>query len=103
MFFKSEVVFQEHNGRPCHFFACTAPRCKIHAGGVRRFQDSKDKSSTANLKHHALCCFGVDAVNAAMTGMKPTNHGGGILAHFARKGKQPVKYAAQVHTNTEMW
>ena len=75
---------------------------QICAGGVRRFQDSKDKSSTANLKHHALHCFGVDAVNVAMTGTKPTNHGGGILTHFAQKGKQPVKYAAWVHTNAEM-
>ncbi|KAN0113374.1 hypothetical protein V8E52_007775 [Russula decolorans] len=27
-FFKSEVVFQYHKGRPSHFFACAAPKCK---------------------------------------------------------------------------
>jgi len=72
-------------------------------GGVRRFQDSKDKSSTANLKHHALRCFGADAVNAAVTGKKASTQNKSIFALFARKGKQLVRYSHRVHTNPEVW
>src|ERR1700720_3195763 len=79
-FFKSNVIYQVHDGRPSHFFTCTAPKCKGGAGGVRRYKDSKDKSSTTNLKHHALHCFGADAVNAAIAGKEHTNRRGGILA-----------------------
>jgi len=70
-------------------------------GGVRRFQDSKDKASTANLKHHALHCFGEDAVNAAIAGKKPIERNGSIFALFARKGKQLVNYSHRVHTTPE--
>ena len=72
------------------------------AGGVRRFQDSKDKASTVNLKHHATHCFGEDAVNAAMTGKQASKRNGTIFALFARKGKQPLKYSHRVHTNPEV-
>lgn len=101
-FFKSDVVFQVHDGRPSHFFPCAAPKCKVRAGGVRRYQDSTDKSSTANLKHHALRCFGADAVNAAIAGKEHANRSSGIFKFFARKGKQPVKYSHRVHTNPEV-
>ena len=86
-FFKPNIVFQYHDGRPCHFFTCTAPKCKVCAGGVHQYQDSKDKSSTANLKHHVLRCFGEDVVNAAIARKEHTNHSHGILALFAHKGK----------------
>jgi hypothetical protein len=101
-FFKPDVTFQYHKGRPCHFFRCAAPKCKLRTGGVRRFQDSKDRSSTANLKHHALRCFGVDVVNAAIAGKEPSNHDSSIFALFARKGKQLVKYLHRTHTNPEV-
>jgi hypothetical protein len=86
---------------PSHFFTCAASKCKPRTGGIRQYQDSKDKSSTANLKHHVLCCFGEDAVNAAIAGKKYANNSRRILALFACKGKQPVKYLLRVHTNTE--
>lgn len=73
------------------------------AGVVRHFQDSKDKASMANLKHHATCCFGEDAVNATMTGKQASKHNGLIFALFACKGKQPLKYLHRVHTNPEVW
>ena len=41
--------------------------CSTSLGGVRHFQDSKDKASTANLRHHALRCFGEDAVKTVMS------------------------------------
>jgi hypothetical protein len=68
-FFKSDAVsIQHHDGRLCHFFPCAALKCKTSVGGVRRFQDSKDKSSTANLKHHAIRCFGREAVQNTIDG-----------------------------------
>jgi hypothetical protein len=102
-FFKPEVEFQYFKNRPCHLFTCLAPKCKTRIGGIHRFQDSKDKSSTANLKHHALRCFGAAAVNAAIAGKKPVERNKSIFALFARKGKQPVKYLHHVHTNPEVW
>jgi hypothetical protein len=101
-FFKPNVAFQYHEDRPCHVFTCAAPKCKARGGVVRRFQDSKDKSSTANLKHHALRCFGEDAVNAAISGKQAPKLSSSIFALFARKGKQPVKYSHRVHTNPEV-
>ncbi|KAG1866362.1 hypothetical protein C8R48DRAFT_747589 [Suillus tomentosus] len=77
--------------RPCHFFTCAAPTCKLRAGGVRRFQDSKDKSSTANLKHHTIRCFGEDTVNAGISGKAASERNG-----------LPVKYSHRVHTNSEL-
>jgi hypothetical protein len=74
----------------------------VRAGGVRRFQDSKDKSSTANLKYHAIRCFGEDAVNAAVAGKQAAHRDGSIFALFARKGKQPAKYSHRIHTNPEV-
>ncbi|KAG1874227.1 hypothetical protein C8R48DRAFT_434096 [Suillus tomentosus] len=56
------VAVQNVDGRNCHFFPCAAQKCKTKIGGVRRFQDSKDKASTANLKNHAIGCFGDDTI-----------------------------------------
>ena len=101
-FFKPDVTFQTQDGRPCHFFVCATPKCKVRAGGVRRFQDSQDKASTANLKHHTLHCFGEDAVNTAIVGKEAPSLSGSIFALFARKGKQLVKYLHHAHTNPEV-
>jgi hypothetical protein len=75
----------------------------VPAGDVHQFQDSKDKASTANLKHHTLCCLSEDAVNAAIAGKKASSLSGLIFILFARKGKQPVKYLHCTHTNPEVW
>ena len=56
----------------------------------------------ANLKHHALRCFGEDAVNAAVAGKHAADRDVSVFALFARKGKQPVKYSHRVHTNPEV-
>ncbi|KAN0103652.1 hypothetical protein V8E52_011790 [Russula decolorans] len=54
-FFKPDgVSIQYHDDRMCHFFPCAARKCKTGFGGVRHYQDSKDKSSTGNLRHHAI-------------------------------------------------
>jgi hypothetical protein len=69
-FFKPNVEIQHPDGRLCHFFPCAARKCKSNLGGVQRYQDSKDRLSTANLKHHTINCFGEDAVNKALKGEK---------------------------------
>ena len=91
-FFKPEVEFQYFENWPCHFFTCLTPKCKTHIGSVHHSQDSKDKLSTANLKHHALHCFGADTINAAIGSKKPIECNKSIFALSAHKGKQPVKY-----------
>ena len=101
-FFKSDVLIQYHEGRKVHFLQCAAAKCKSPLKGVRRFQDSKDKSSTANLKHHAIKCFGEDAVNNALKGIKAGAPSGSIFAIFARQGQQSVKYSHRVHTDAEV-
>src|ERR1700738_4373455 len=92
-FFTSNVTVGYDKGRKYHFFKCASQRCRnkgLH--GVRRFQDSKDRGATSNLKSHAVRCFGEDVVDAAF-GSKPTPVGrdGSIFASFARQGQAPVK------------
>jgi hypothetical protein len=102
-FFKSDdVSVQYHNDRLCHFFPCAARKCKTAAGGVRRFQDSKDRSSTANLRHHALRCFGEEAVRNGTKGADIDGTSGSIFSSFARQGQMPVHYSHRSHTNTEV-
>jgi hypothetical protein len=101
-FFKSDVSVQHHEGRTCHFFRCAARKCKTALGGVRRYQDSKDKASTANLKHHALRCFGEDAVRSATKPQDNGNDNGSIFSLFARQGQQPVQYSHRSHSNPEV-
>jgi hypothetical protein len=69
---------------------------------VRRYQDSKDKGATSNLKTHAVRCFGEDVVEAAF-GTKPTTEkrDGSIFASFARQGQAPVKVTHRAHTSDE--
>jgi hypothetical protein len=101
-FFKPNVSYQIHNGRPCHFFPCAGRKCKTKAGGVRRYQDSKDRASTANLKYHVIGCFGEDAVKTATKDPDGKTQNGSIFASFARQGQQPVQYSHRAHTNPEV-
>ncbi len=103
-FFKlDDVSVQYHNGRLCHFFPCAAWRCKTAARGVHHFQDSKDCASTGNLQHHALQCFGEEAVHNGMKGANIDGTSGSIFESFARQGQKPVHYSHWSHTNTEVW
>ncbi|KIJ07812.1 hypothetical protein PAXINDRAFT_89791 [Paxillus involutus ATCC 200175] len=102
MFFSPNVSIQYHNDRLCHFFPCGSRKCKTKLGGVCRYQDTKDKSSTTNLKHHAIGCFGEDAVNNALKGKDAGANSGSIFVAFARQGQQPVNYTHRVHTNREL-
>jgi hypothetical protein len=100
-FFKAEVKIEHVDGRVSHFFTCSSKKCKTSAGGVRRYQDKADKSSTANLRHHAIRCFGEDVVNAAVNG-ESAQCNGNIFNTFARQGQKPVTYSFRSHTNPEV-
>lgn len=100
-FFKHNVTIQKHNGRVAHFFSCTAVKCRSEGGGVRRFQDKADKSSTANLRHHVIRCWGEDAVNTAVKGELGASRSGDIFSSFARQGQRPVTYSHRAHTTPE--
>ena len=80
-FFTNDVTYEVHEGRPCHFFKCAARLCKTKAGGVRRYQDSKDRTSTANLKYHAVKCFGADAVTTS-NNVDPSRTNSSIFVQF---------------------
>src|SRR3984885_2756030 len=102
-FFKPEVTIEVHEGRVSHFFACSAKKCKTSAKGIRRYQDKGDKSSTAtaNLRHHAMRCFGEDTVNMAMKGEPSVDRSGNIFNTFAHQGKQPATYSHRAHSTPE--
>jgi hypothetical protein len=101
-FFSDDVKIQDHRGRPCHFFSCAAQKCKTSLGGVRRYQDTKDKFSTTNLKQHAIACFGEDAVKNVIKGKDAGTDSGSIFTVFSRQGQQPVNHTHKTHTNAEV-
>ncbi|GBE88187.1 hypothetical protein SCP_1300010, partial [Sparassis crispa] len=104
-FFKLAEVSIDYDdeGRKYHFFPCAARQCKNKYKGVRHYQDSKDKSSTSNLKTHATKCFGTAAVAAAIQGKSDTGKDGSIFAAFARRGQRPVTVSHRNHSNAEVW
>jgi hypothetical protein len=102
-FFKPDVKIGYDGGRKYHFFHCAAQKCQGMKGvhGVRRFQDSKDRAATSNLKYHAIKCFGKDAVDAAFNDTQPKARDASIFAVFARQGQRPVKVSHRAHTKAE--
>jgi hypothetical protein len=101
-FFKDNVSIRYENGRRYHFFQCGARICKNPLGGVRRFLDKKDRTSTANLQYHAVKCWGEDAVNSATERSQPQeNPSGSIFASFARQGQQPAHVSHRSHTTVK--
>jgi len=70
--------------------------------GVCCFQDSKDRALTANLRHHALRCFGEEAVRNSTKGADVNGTSSSIFHLFARQGQQLVLHSLWAHTNTEV-
>ncbi|KAI0282629.1 hypothetical protein BC826DRAFT_896543, partial [Russula brevipes] len=99
-FFKTRVSIGYDQGCKFHFFRCASNKCK-GTGGVRRYQDSKDRSATSNLKSHAIRCFGHDAVAAAFGGGHTVARDGSIFAVFARQGQDPVTVSHCAHGSDE--
>ena len=85
-----------------HFFPCASYRCKSDTGGCRRFQDKTDRSSTSNLKAHAIGCFGEEAVKLGISAKDAEARSGNIFNTFAHQGQKPVTYTHRSHTNTEV-
>jgi hypothetical protein len=100
-FFKNDVTIRYDGGRLYHFFPCAARVCKADFGGVRRYQDKKDRHSTANLKKHATRCFGPDAVKQAFEGKAFTDNSASVFESFARQGQKPVTVSHRSLTNPE--
>ncbi|KAF8231528.1 hypothetical protein L208DRAFT_1000847, partial [Tricholoma matsutake] len=68
--------------------------------GIWRYQDKCNKASTANLHHHAIRCFGQDAIDMAVNG-KPGVPTGNIFSSFTHQGQQPVTYSHRAHLNPD--
>ncbi|KAH9933857.1 uncharacterized protein B0H18DRAFT_831270, partial [Fomitopsis serialis] len=83
-----------------------ARKCKGPVKGVRRYQDSKDKSSTSNLKTHAIGCWGKAAVDDALTGKVPRLRENAIHVAFAKASGLTVDHSVQFshwnHSNAEL-
>jgi hypothetical protein len=100
-FFLEDVSVSYNNGRKYHFFRCAHAHCKGRKPGVRRYQDTGDKNSTANLKAHALGCFGQDIVDKAIHGVQEEGIDRSIFSFFAKNGHRPLKVSHRAHTNVE--
>lgn len=101
LFFKSTVTIEVHKNRVSHFFQCAAKKCKTNSKGVWHYQDKGNKPSTANLRHHAICCFGEGCVNAAVNRDAVTSRSSNLFSAFAHQGQNPVTFSHRAHTNTE--
>ncbi|KAF8871159.1 hypothetical protein BD779DRAFT_1680589 [Infundibulicybe gibba] len=99
-FFKRDVKIGFDIERKYHFFTCAARKCKGH-GGVRRYQDSKDRAATSNLKTHTLRCFGAAAIDAAFKKTKSSTQNSSVFAAFARQGERPVTVTYRAHNVDE--
>jgi hypothetical protein len=100
-FYNPNVSIGYEDDRLFHFFKCTARVCKAAMGGVRRYQDSKDRNSTTNLKQHAIRCFGAEAVKLCLEPAAAEAVNGSIFTAFARQGQQPVHHTHRTHTSIE--
>ncbi|KAJ7286784.1 hypothetical protein C8J57DRAFT_1039844, partial [Mycena rebaudengoi] len=103
-FYKKKVVVGYANGRKYHFFECNNPRCRNgKKGGVKRYLDKKDLSSTGNLLSHARACFGQDAVDQALSKTnKSKGRDGKIYSAFARLGQKVKSFSYRPQTAKEI-
>src|SRR5882724_11896822 len=78
---------------------------------VWRFLNTKDSTSTSNLRKHVKSCWGKDALEVGMAAgtakdahesvVKEIKGSGSITAAFKRKGKGKVTFSYCQHTKTE--
>ncbi|KAF8234288.1 hypothetical protein L208DRAFT_1095239, partial [Tricholoma matsutake] len=78
-----------------------AKKCKTGASSIQHFQDKGNKSSTANLHHHAVHCFGEDTVNEAVGGESGGSQSSNIFSTFVSQGQCPVTYSYCAHLTPE--
>ncbi|PIL29407.1 hypothetical protein GSI_09459 [Ganoderma sinense ZZ0214-1] len=106
-FYKPTPEIQYEENRCCHVFKCTNRGCDVT---MQRFLDTKDHSSTSNLRAHAVKCWGPEIVTAVAeaASVNVTREEivgsilktGSITAHFTRKAGQ-VTYSAHQHGRAE--
>ena len=106
-FYEPNPTVEYVNGRRAHSFKCCATRCKQR---IHRYLDTKDHSSTSNMRRHAVRCWGQEAVDAARKEknadearekiVKSILESGSITAHFERK-KGKVTFSHRQHTRAE--
>ncbi|KAH6906660.1 hypothetical protein BKA70DRAFT_1224012 [Coprinopsis sp. MPI-PUGE-AT-0042] len=98
-FFKPDPIVETIGGRECQVFKCAASHCNNQSRDVRRYLDTKDASSTSNLRKHALKCWGEEAVTSACTATSAADVR--IDMMFQRTGKGKVSYSHRQHTSVE--
>lgn len=107
-FYKPEVKIEYNKkGQRVHVFQCAGPRCKSE---IRRNTESKDATSTGNLRTHVKRCWGVEALQAAECAksfqdarreVQAYVRTGDITQSFARLGQGKVTYSTRQHTSVE--
>lgn len=114
-FFEADIAIREVKGRRVHVFKCAARHCKgkgFTPREVKRWLDTKDKSSTGSLKDHAKVCWGEDlvkeaaeagsSINEIRTSLENANlEQGRLTAVFERVGKGKITYSHMPHTREE--
>ena len=81
-FFKSNIVFQYHNGQPSHFFACAAPKCMSHRPFILNMKVKYFASFLISLSfwRYAKLIQEYTTTNASLVTHRC--HNGKILEHF---------------------
>lgn len=109
-FFKAAVTVGYSKNRRYHEFACAATGCsKV----IKRYLDTSDRSSTSNLRDHAIKCFGQETVDEAKSCKNAEEaretlgekigrpRSGTITAMFAREGKGNLTFSHRPHTASQ--
>jgi hypothetical protein len=109
-----EISYTGIDNRRSHDFICAAPNCKGKGKNprlVRRYLDTKDKSSTSSLRAHAINCWGKeiitqsaeakDIASARKALAKAEMRDGSLTAIFERIGNGKKTYSYRQHTQEE--
>ncbi|TFK82774.1 hypothetical protein K466DRAFT_499685, partial [Polyporus arcularius HHB13444] len=106
-FYKPEIVIIRQGDRIGYRFDCAKPGC-THS--KTRWTDTKDSTSTQNLRRHVESCWGREilaeaqaagSAKAARPGVEAFGRTGTIEDFFERKGKGKVTYSIRSHTAME--
>ncbi|TFK79585.1 hypothetical protein K466DRAFT_473851, partial [Polyporus arcularius HHB13444] len=107
-FYKPKVTIVKKSATKIgHVFTCAKPGCKFQS---TRYLDTKDSTSTSNLRDHVKACWGPEILAAAEEAKTQANarpmveafgRSGTITKIFKRIGKGKVSYSIRQHTSTE--
>lgn len=108
-FFKPDVHIDRTKGAAAYVFRCAAPKC---SAPIRRALDTKDKTSTSNLRRHVKSCkhWGEGVLAEAYkhktdVEARPVIQAylrtGSLTAFFKRLGKGKLTFSTRQHTSKE--